>query len=176
MSKRNIFLYVIRGNHDDPKFFNGDYYYPNLQLLKDYSILHFNGINILLVGGAVSIDRKIRMIGRDYWIDESFVLDEEKLSYIDKKIDVVITHNAPSEVTPIGFNSLVYHYAKNDPLLLGELTKERNLISKMCDTLLFKGHPIQQWFYGHFHQSSTEEYKGIKFTLLGISEFKELKL
>ena len=61
LNEYNVTLYVIRGNHDDPKFFNGNHNWGNLKLLKDYTVLDLEGKKILLIGGAISIDRGNRI-------------------------------------------------------------------------------------------------------------------
>ena len=171
---RNITMYVIRGNHDDPHYFKGNHALSNLILLKDYSVLELEGIKFLLVGGAISIDRKIRTEGKSYWRDELFVLDEQRLSEI-KGIDVVVTHNSPDFAFPIGLNDLVMHYAQKDVHLLTELPMERKLITKMYDILSVNS-DIKKWYFGHFHTSNVQEINGVIFTALNINEFKEIIL
>jgi metallophosphoesterase superfamily enzyme len=41
--KKGNRLFVIRGNHDNPKFFDGAIQMSNLQLLPDYSVLNLEG-------------------------------------------------------------------------------------------------------------------------------------
>lgn len=87
LSDRNIRLHIIRGNHDNPVYFqnnresfiqsrdkwdalkgepgkvdNGDYYdqlmsLTNINFVSDYSVLNIDNQNILCIGGAISIDR-----------------------------------------------------------------------------------------------------------------------
>jgi hypothetical protein len=53
---------MIRGNHDDPYYFNNKVFsYSNVELLEDYTILTVGNDNILCVGGAISIDRLYRL-------------------------------------------------------------------------------------------------------------------
>ena len=66
-------LYVIRGNHDNPYFWQGNHIYENIQLLPDYTIKEVEGKRVLFVGGATSIDRKVNA---NYWADEKFVYDK----------------------------------------------------------------------------------------------------
>ncbi len=56
----NIFLHVIRGNHDNPAYFTGNYrnVYSNIDFIPDYTIKQIQNRNILFIGGATSIDRK----------------------------------------------------------------------------------------------------------------------
>jgi len=182
--EHNVHLYAIRGNHDNPKYFNGKFekYFTNLHLLADYTVVDIDGVKILGVGGAISIDRKFRLgemqqytkvgvIKELYWYDEPFVLNEDKLKEFDG-IDIVVTHTAPDFCMPInkvGFGTLVEHYALEDPTLKGELTEERNLVTKMYDILKEKNKP-DFWFYGHFHNDWTANIEGTNYRLLNINE------
>jgi len=123
----NVTMLVVRGNHDNPNFFNGDYDFSNLKLLPDYTTLNLEGINFLFVGGAVSVDRTTRIKEnasnikygsrkRCYWDSESVVYKPEITKTL-KDIDVVITHTAPDWCHPnnkLGFGSFVEDWAKHD--------------------------------------------------------------
>lgn len=183
---RNIKIYAIRGNHDDPSYFNNDVY-GNITLLKDYSVITEDSINILCVGGAISCDRKpnpdIRDIngkphkgrkeGSNYWKDEVFVLDTSKLKDL-KNIDIVVTHSAPHFCQPITKGG-IEKWIKHDPELDEECTKERNDHTQMYD-ILKENNNIKSWFYGHMHFSNTEYFDNTKFVLLDINEFYELRV
>lgn len=121
-------LYVIRGNHDDPSFFDGSINRSNIHLLPDYSVINLEGKTLLLAGGAISIDRTIRRAGLNFWPKEIFNLDHAKLTSLilmNERLDIIVTHTAPSFVLPQTFDSIVYTYAKKDTTLLEELELER---------------------------------------------------
>lgn len=181
LNERNIQMYAIRGNHDNPKFFDGHLanHFDNLHLLADYTVIDVEGVKILGVGGAVSVDRVPRIREQDmykhdvtlYWDEEVFVLDEEKLRTFEN-IDIVVTHTAPEFCMPInkdGFGYLVENFAKEDPKLKDDLTEERRLLTKMCNILEEKNKP-DFWFYGHFHRDWTNNIDGVNYRLLGINE------
>ena len=183
----NNIMYVIRGNHDNPKFFDGTYQYSNLILLSDYTFLNIEGKNILFVGGAVSIDRSPRkrdmlmqsnnsIIKESYWYDETFVLNEEKIkNLID--INIVVTHTAPIYCAPLvanGFGYLVEDYARRDSNLLEDLKFEREQITKMFDILNIRNE-ITHHFYGHFHRRTTTKNNQTIHRLLDVNEFYELQ-
>ena len=184
--ERNIEMWVIRGNHDYPKFFDGKHDYENIKFLPDYSIREVNDHKILFVGGAISIDRKMRLnrmtvdaaMGRNspqYWYDEGFVLDLDKVKDL-KDITCVITHNAPNWASPFSTSGL-YHleeYFEKDPSLKDCLIKERNDITQLFEYLLDNGNPITKHYYGHYHRDDISEYRGITSYLLGIGSKKEL--
>lgn len=167
LSEYNVTLYTIRGNHDDPHYFNGEYEWSNIKLLKDYTVLVLEGKRILFVGGAISIDRLQRTENRSWWRDEEFVFDAERLTEYEG-IDIVVTHNAPWFAYPSNFNSLVMSFAAYDLTLLDDLTRERGSLTEMFNILKEKNN-IKHWFYGHFHTNKTEIHDNINFNVLGIN-------
>lgn len=187
LNERNIQMYAIRGNHDNPKFFDGHLanHFDNLHLLADYTVIDVEGVKILGVGGAVSVDRVPRIREQDmykhdvtlYWDEEVFVLDEEKLRTFEN-IDIVVTHTAPEFCMPInkdGFGYLVENFAINDRKLKDDLTEERRLLTKMCNILGEKNKPFL-WVYGHFHRDHNEVINGTEYRLLAINEVYDPKI
>ncbi len=177
--KANCYLNVIRGNHDDPKFFTGEYDLSNLKMLPDYSVVEIGDEKILMVGGAISIDRvdrKRKMLFNElksidhptYWYDEAFNLDENKLKEF-RGIDYVITHSSPQFVFPLtktGFDN----YIALDPKLIDDLNKER-LDLEIMYNILSENNKIKKYFYGHFHKQNSEYYNDTNFVCLKIDEF-----
>jgi hypothetical protein len=172
LKKKNHTILVIRGNHDNPEYFDGNHDYDNIKFLPDYTTMNLNGYNHLFVGGAVSIDRKLRQEGISYWKDEIFIYDEEKLKNINE-IDVLVTHTCMSFNKPTFFNGLVYSFAAKDPELIKELDQERELVDLMWKTLNENGNKIKLHLYGHFHFTNTEYINDTKHILLDIDEFYE---
>jgi len=184
---RNIIMIAIRGNHDDPSFFQGNHIYSNLMLVPDYTTMEIDGRNHLFVGGAISIDRKYRLhkdqiaasygsSQKSYWYDELFLLNEEKLKDITG-IDVVISHTAPEWCYPDnrnGFGPFVDEFAYDDDKLYTDLDKERKDVTKMFQILEKNGNTIQYHAYGHFHSSQITMNRYCNHYLLGINEFREL--
>ena len=169
-------MYVIRGNHDNPIYWNGDWLLDNIELLPDYSVREIEGKTVLFVGGALSIDRIPRLMdgGNYYWIDEEFVFDKKKIDELIG-IDVVITHTAPKFAPPQTINDLVRGFAQYDQPLLHELAIERGEMSEMYE-LLTKKNYITHWFYGHFHTNSIYTYENTDFICVHIDtthDFRE---
>ena len=188
--ERNIHTYALRGNHDDPFFWDGhlDNKWTNLHLVKDYTILNICGYDIFFCGGSISIDRKYRlnemqMYARNgqqknlYWFDEKFVLNEEKLKEV-KGVDIVVTHTAPDFCFPQNVNGkfapIVDHFAYGDPTLKDELMEERLLVTKMWEILKENNFP-RMWLYGHFHNTHMDTFDGCDFRLLNINEAFEYR-
>lgn len=179
-SARDITMYVIRGNHDDPAYFDGRFMLSNLKLLKDYTTLELNGQTWLFVGGALSVDRWERKWaggeGKWWFADEKFVLNKLEIDKLPK-IDVVVTHTAPETVCSyelVGRSEIVHHMvAKGDHSLLTELWHEQKLLQELYDILEFQGSPLTNWYFGHFHKSVKDTYKHTKFRCMAIDELDE---
>lgn len=184
LKKRNIIMIVIRGNHDDPAYFDGNFIFSNLKLVPDYTIMDIYDIKYLFVGGAISIDRKPRLDRMQeaasygdklslYWFDEPFVLEEEKILQI-KDIDVVVTHSAPPYCFPETKGYLVNEFVKYDETLIQDLIKEREDIASMFELLRKNGNYVRYHFYGHFHQTSITMNNFTSHYLVDINQFIEL--
>ena len=182
----NVNLLAIRGNHDNPLFFNGNYDYTHLKLIPDYTTLKIDGHNFLFIGGAISVDRTDRIKEnnsnlkygskkRCYWLDEGIVYRPEILKSLNN-IDVVVTHTAPDWCHPnnkLGFGSFVDSWAKYDISLISDLTYERNQMTNIFLDL-YENNKIKDHLYGHFHNSYFEISDGVNHRLLDINEFYHL--
>ena len=189
LKKRNIFLYVVRGNHDNPMFFDGKHNLSNIVFMQDYSIVEIGDYKILGIGGATSVDRKPnsnfadyrgkwypgRRDGIDWWSNtEKIVYDEDKLSVI-AGIDIVVTHTVPDFIYPTVINENVLKWVEYDPELKDELIEERAVVSRIYQKLN-EVNVIKWWLYGHFHQSRSTKHENTKFQLLDVGEFTEVRL
>lgn len=197
LSKRNIHLYLFRGNHDNKDYFNGGYFqeFEFVHVIPDYSVISTPIRNILCVGGATSIDRTWRKENMNllaikymkhhscgweeaekrstqlYWENEPIVFDENELKQLSENnimIDTVCTHTAPSFCNPITKNGL-HSWLSADPLLSVDLDNERKTCDNILNYLKENKHPLQNWYYGHFHFHNVEIIDNIKYTLLDMS-------
>lgn len=197
LQKRNIHIYMFRGNHDNKDYFDGQHFidFEYIHVIPDYSVISTPYRNILCIGGATSIDRtwrknnmeklQIKYMKRHncgwceaaenaqqlYWGNEPIVFDKDSLDEIDNsriKIDTICTHTAPTFCQPLVKNGIEGWLAVDDKLN-EDLEKER----KTCDDILLylieNEHPIQNWYYGHFHFKNVEIIDDIKYTLLDMS-------
>ena len=186
LSKANNYIAMVRGNHDDPSYFNEQRVcHKRFRTIPDYGVIKACGHNILCVGGAVSVDRFVR-IAKDshfrsaqtatYWMNEMPYIDQERMSIITQNIliDTVVTHTAPSFCELIDKAGLS-GWAQIDPSLLEDCSKERNVMDQIYDFLTTNNQSVNHWYYGHFHQSWNSSINGILFSMLDILEFKELR-
>jgi hypothetical protein len=186
-------LYVIRGNHDNPVFWDKSKglnlpKFHNLHLIDDYEVFEVEGKKILGVGGGISVDRMIRKDDKPptWWKDEVFTYDPLKINRIANsvdRIDIVVTHSAPTMTYPRGVDAPIVNDWHEVELchggnLKGELIKEREDIQTLMNSITAAYSPTH-WIYGHFHASRTEKIningKRITMKLLNINELYELK-
>lgn len=190
LQKINCTLLLIRGNHDDPEYFQKSLIdYPFMKTIPDYSVIRFRNQNILCIGGAVSVDRSERLHamwlaglkGRTikyYWEDEAPIFDQSLLSELivnDILIDIVITHTSPSFCAP-HTKTGIENWLLRDEQLANDISQERKIMDEIYNYLTKEGHPVANWFYGHFHNSHAEYISNICFRMLDIMEFYELKI
>lgn len=183
----NNVLLLVRGNHDDPAYFDGNRIdFERMKCIADYSVVCCGERRILCIGGAVSIDRKHRMeamwldrlkngTARPlYWENEAAVFNTQAFDELrGMRIDTVVTHTCPSFCYPIT-KSGIEGWLLKDAELSGDLNAERGEMDKIYNMLMSDNHPIRNWYYAHFHQSNNEFIDGIHFSLLNIMEIKEL--
>jgi DNA repair exonuclease SbcCD nuclease subunit len=164
---------MIRGNHDNPESWSKRSYHFCIQLVKDYTVLRIEGKHILFLGGAVSIDRHDSHIveGVNWWKDEVIQerSNEDLARLATKKIDVVITHSAPTYAYPITSYQNDYY-----PQLERDVASERTYLQKVYEVLNAE-HPIKHWCYGHFHKANTEFIGQTKFQCCDIEAITELR-
>ena len=171
--KRNVTVVFVRGNHDDPSYFNtGKANTKHIIAVPDYTVI--NG-STLCVGGATSIDRKIRLsqmaseerhyrqfhpfaaeaeikenCRKCYWPNEQPFFDIDKMDEIKAnglQIRTVITHTCPSFCYPTTKDG-IKEWLQEDDQLEADILYERNEMDKLYRKLVNDGHPVTQWFYG----------------------------
>jgi predicted phosphodiesterase len=167
-SKKNIHFMSVRGNHDNPDYFNKDQriVMSNFELLPDYTVKELNGEKFLFVGGAISIDRLYRVPGQSYWHDEPFVLKPE----LATECDVLVTHSGPTWNGPFDKEGLA-GWGERDPELWDDCYKERIAHDELIKLAKPKMH-----YCGHFHSYHWVEMNGCYSTILSIEQVKEHRL
>lgn len=178
LSKANNWIVFVRGNHDNPAYFDGQRVnYKRWKAVPDYSILKTYDHTILCVGGAISVDRGWRMDeNQAYWPDEKPVYDQKQLESISETcaVDTVISHTAPSFCEMTSYLD-IQNLLEQDKDLLQDIQAERKVMDNICAFLKGHNHPIDKWYYGHFHQSWHSEIDGIRYNMLDCMELRELR-
>lgn len=116
-----ITIFAIHGNHEQrpctietykEKIWRGGtvYYeeeYPDLLFAKDGEVFELDGKKAIVMGGAYSVDKMIRlMYGYGWWPDEQPSEEikkvvECKLEELGWKVDVVLSHTTPLKYEPV---------------------------------------------------------------------------
>ena len=147
-----ITLFCIHGNHEqrpdtidsyaEKRWHGGIVYweedYPNLLFAKDGEIFDLDGKQTIVIGGAYSIDKMIRVIyGYGWWADEQpsdeikrYV--EEQLEKRNWKIDVILSHTVPLKYEP------------REMFMTGV---DQSNVDKSTEEKL----EYQKWYCGHYH-------------------------
>lgn len=176
LRKNGNVMYIVRGNHDNPKCFpewlhdkmseNDKMVYKSLKslvFLRDYSIINMINLDrrILTVGGAISISRSKQSPGKNWWPEELYRYEENKIDYISNKyygITDIITHTAPDFTYPDLPSS-------NTPESI-DIILERSQISSMYNTISKRSN-VHRWYHGHFHRHMVSYIDNMVITSMG---------
>lgn len=176
LEKNNNIIYGLRGNHDDPRFFNGDkaLNYPFLKTLKDYEPLEWKDKTILPIGGASSIDVKERMIEngkwekrgstRRCWWPEERPQQLENFESLPRHIDIVVSHEAP-----LGAGKTLMRETWMDFELYERIREDREYLYK-----ILKERVPERWYFGHYHDSYSGALVNTLYRGLDIQEIVEI--
>ncbi len=154
-----ITLFCIHGNHEkrpetiktykEKTMFNGSIYYeeeyPNILFAKDGEIYTLGGYQVLVIGGAYSIDKTYRILHGEPWFKDEQPSKEVQEQILDKiknqkpKIDIVLSHTCP------------YKYIPKEALIKGI---NQALVDQSTEFFLDTLEELidyQKWYCGHFH-------------------------
>lgn len=154
-----ITLFCIHGNHEqrpltiegykEKNWHGGTVYYeeeyPHLLFAKDGEVFDLEGNQVIVMGGAYSIDKMFRLIyGYGWWEDEQ--PSEEIKQYVETqldrlgwKVDVVLSHTTPLKYEPVEVFLPGVDQSKVD-----KSTEE--WLDRIEDRLEYK-----KWYCGHYH-------------------------
>jgi hypothetical protein len=186
LMEHNVTLYVVRGNHDDPSWFDGTPFTVsgNIIFVQDHTLLTIKlkdkgePVKIYCNGGATSIDRTNRTIGKSHWQNEKFNCPtQEQLEEIPTDLDVIVTHNRPLGCHPTMYNTSVMQWCLRDGQLDYDLKQEQILMKRMFDSIRERNDSRNniQHYFGHFHWSHKERIGDIAHITLAIAEIAEFR-
>lgn len=117
---------------------------PFVAYLKRGKIYTIDKFKFLVLGGALSIDKKYRIPGRSWWPNEYWSEEEKddlfKLLKKENEFDFVLTHTGPNII-----NKTVTF--KNRTFYLPKFTDEVAALNEEIDSRI----TCKQWFCGHWH-------------------------
>ena len=164
LKRNNVTIWAMRGNHDDPKYFTEEpiYNFPNLKFLVDWKRYKFGeNREILVIGGACSIDKEYRIENIDWWEGE----DVTRVPDLPGKADIIISHEAPITFDPMptrpdGLGKDQY----------GNILRSREYLQEVLES----ARP-DYWFYGHYHKSYSGSWNSTVYRCLAELEFWQVQ-
>ena len=157
ISEMPITLLCVHGNHEERvenmddfekiKLFNGNIWrhkeYHNILFFSQYGEYQINNKNILIIGGAYSIDKPSRLKGYGNWFESEQLTNKEKEKCFNlcknKAYDYVFTHTCPISVEPTELFLKGYDQSKIDKSMERFLENVKNNIE------------FKKWYFGHYH-------------------------
>lgn len=154
-----ITIFAIHGNHEmrpesvdtykTMKWNGGLVYYepefPSLLFAKDGEIFDLDGNKTIIIGGAYSVDKEIRLIRGWKWFEDEQPSDEIK-AYVEEqlgkekwKVDVVLSHTCPLKYEPVEW----FMSGVNQNAVDKSTEKWLDYIENMLD--------YNKWYCGHYH-------------------------
>ncbi len=180
MSERDIRVCFLRGNHDNPVFWETpirediERLWPQLHMLRQ-GAMDINGELYYIYPGAISIDRKGRREGVDWYPAE--VMRPLALPNIKRPYRGIIGHNGP---VPAGARHLgFWQQCEKDDTLAEDVATEETYIADAIARLTEHNARLGyqealRYYHGHYHQSWEEDVQGVKGRCLGICELLQL--
>ena len=159
LNNMGITVFCIQGNHEMRPHhlsqyklvdFKGgkvwvDDKYPNVLFAKDGEIYDFDGNKCIVIGGAYSVDKPVRLLRGWKWFEDEqpsneikhFV--EEQLGKNAWKIDYVFSHTCPINYEPV------------ECFLPGLDQKSVDKSTEIWLGLIESKLDYKKWFIGHYH-------------------------
>lgn len=157
--ERNCRLYLLRGNHDNPIFWEEPPTFSHITFLQD-GINFIGEVKAFCINGASSVDSLNRTPDLDHFLLEIINLPEvkrlvTKTSKQDfKNVRLILSHECP---------------ASQYPLLRDN--KERQFLQTIYEVLKTKiTHPVT-WCYGHHHDTYINVEDNFTFRLINKNDF-----
>jgi hypothetical protein len=181
LAKHNCNIVFVRGNNDNPSFFNEDkLQLSHIKFAKDYTVLKLKNYNCLCIGGSASLNknwkkRQSAKLKRDfYWEDEMPYYDENMLNSILDEFYIACIITCPTtSFTNIGTNALSRQYNKwldQDKSLSDAIIQERQIMDKIYCKFTEKNVRPYVWYCTKFEKSRVDTVNDILFVSLGANE------
>ena len=155
--------FCIHGNHEKrpydvegmkTKTFHGGivWYeedFPKIVYAKDGEIYDFDGFSCLVIGGAYSVDKYVRLSRGWQWFENEQPSPEikrdgeRKLDSVGRKVDIILSHTCPLKYEPV------------EAFLKGiDQTQVDSSTEEWLDTIE-ESVAYKKWYCGHFHTAKT---------------------
>ena len=163
LTERKITSYVIRGNHDNPEFWDATETestfwsrFSSFKPIGSHTRITINGNKGITISGAVSLNRSELTEGVNYWSEYDKVdLPPDFIDYGEglKDIDFVIGHTGPVYSDIFKEQKTGCEKYLKDGFLVNDLENEQ----KVLRDILKRYHP-KRWYCGHYHFEKDIKY------------------
>ena len=176
LNSLDITFLCIQGNHEERpeniptykenKMYGGKVFieddYPNLIFLKNGEIYTINNKKVLVIGGAYSIDKNIRLLYGWHWFKDEQLSKSEMNTILEKyqgtHVDVILSHTSPKKFEPVEvFLSGI------DQKTVDKTMEE--FLDTVEETIKY-----DKWYCGHYHTEKIVDK--IEFMFENIKEFR----
>ena len=136
--------------------------YPNLIFLKNGEVYIINNKKVLVIGGAYSIDKNIRLTYGWHWFKDEQLSKSEMNMILEKyqgtHVDVILSHTSPKKYEPVE----VFLSGINQNTV--DKTMEE-FLDTVEETIKY-----DKWYCGHYHTEKIVDK--IEFMFENIKEFR----
>jgi predicted phosphodiesterase len=170
VKKTDIPFYWLDGNHEHfdmleyaiegkgtmnvpPFTLQGDGTYecrPGVYYIPRGTVLERADKRILVCGGAASVDKNMRKPFISWWPQETITDDDVQKCIAAGKVDILLTHDLPLEVTVIDRHL--------DPLW-GQEASDTTYLNRVKISEILKSSGASLHIHGHLHHSYSEEIR-----------------
>lgn len=177
LSKTSSHLCIVRGEGESHAAFNEENakkissIYSRIHVIEDYTLVKTGNVNILMIGGSLSVNRLwkkkhselIRKMNPDldsqfYALDEGLYMDEELAKEViasGEKIDVVITSAAPLFVGPFFYMERV-KWTSTDDALKKDSMMERTFCDYLFHLMVKYDNVPNTWVYTKYDEGEDQ--------------------
>lgn len=158
---RNINSYIIRGNHDNPKFWEPNEFdwtfeeivfwnkFKSFRPIGSHTRIKINNNIGIIISGAVTINRTGLTPGINYWPDyDKIDLPPDFIDYGEglKNIDFIIGHTGPVHSDIFKEQQTGCECYLKDGFLVQDLDNEQKLLRG-----ILRRYRPKRWYCGHYH-------------------------
>jgi len=183
LADNNCFVFFVRGNNDNPSFFNEcKIDFEHVKTVPDYSVILLKSYNCLCIGGSVSLDKEWKLsqekeFGKKlFWEGEEPLFDEKELDEIIAKYQIgcIVSSTCPSFAFP-GTNAFnKSKWIKENKDIKTSLSNERKILDKVYDKIIDSDKKPYVWAYGRFKQNNQGRINDIVFDSISPYQFEDV--
>lgn len=174
---------LFRRSSDNPSFYKD---YPinlsNIKTLDDYALIKTKKLNLLSIGGSVSIDRSWKIKQREtisknlYWENESPYFDKDEFEKVlnEEYCACVISSEFPL-IKENNVDTLISNpWVKNDEKIINDIKEETKVMQTIYNSLSENNKKPYLWFNPQYKYQHSSIFEGTFFNVLSDMQMNEV--